>query len=97
MQGTLASVATRRGTVNEVTITTAAGAFLGLIGYVTESTLTPAVPMLAVPPAVPHPEIVAYLQTITTPSEPELVGVRPYRPGDRPADVHWPSVARPAR
>ncbi len=94
IQGSLPSTAPRRGPVDEVTITVAAGAFLGLIGFVTESTIAPPTSMLALPRAVAHPDVVSYLQSITTPTEPDLIGVRPYRPGDRPADVHWQSVAR---
>ncbi len=92
--GSLWSTGSSRGEKTEVTLTLAAGAFLGLIGFVTESTLTPDRPMLVLPPTTPHPEVTAYLRSITTANEPDLIGVRPYRPGDRPADVHWPSVAR---
>ncbi len=94
LQGHLTARAVRRGPVGEVTVTIAAGAFLGLIGFVVDSTLTPAEPVLALPPAIRDPEIASYLDSISTATEPELIGVRPYRPGDRPADMHWPSVAR---
>ncbi len=94
VHGSLSSTAPRRGTVDEVTITVAAGAFLGLIGFVTESTLATATPILVLPPPVAHPDVVAYLRSFAAANEPELIGVRPYRPGDRPADVHWQSVAR---
>lgn len=94
VDGHLPASARRRGPVHECTITVAAGAFLGLIGFVTESRLVPAAPILVVPASLPHPDIVSRLQSITSPAEPDLIGVRPYRPGDRPGDVHWPSVAR---
>ncbi len=92
--GVIPASGVQRGVVNEVTLTIAAGAFLGLIGFVSESVMTPAEPILVLPPARPHPDVIADIDRLATPDDAELIGVRPYRPGDRPGDVHWPSVAR---
>ncbi len=92
--GVIPASGIRRGVVDEVTLTIAAGAFLGLIGFVSETVMTPAEPILVLPPARPHPDVIADIDRLATPDDAELIGVRPYRPGDRPGDVHWPSVAR---
>ncbi len=52
-------------------------------------------PLLGIPASVADPAVTNWLDRLTTLSgERELVGVRPYREGDRPSDIHWPSAAR---
>ncbi len=93
--GVLAATCFARGSHRTVTLRVVTGGFFSLVLIARDFEMTPVQPLLVIPAPQHDPTIASIIeQRISTDSTTELVGVRPYREGDRRMDLHWPSIAR---
>lgn len=93
--GAMVVSASVRGVHPEATVAVVRSGWFGMV--ISKSTLVfaPVEPLLVAPRPL-HSAVIddLLIRHVSASDEMELVGVRPYQAGDRPADVHWPSVAR---
>ncbi|MFV0258409.1 MAG: DUF58 domain-containing protein [Acidimicrobiales bacterium] len=83
-----------RGLVDRVQVILEARATLGLVAAVASATVPLHRPLAVAP--IPAAQVVRAMGAAaeTSGRDDEPVGVRPYVPGDRQRDIHWPTVAR---
>lgn len=88
-------VSAGRSLVRQVSFKVTGGSVIGFGQHQIDFSQKLRRPLPVVPPALPAPELIQITDELTAGgAELELVGVRAYQPGDKPSDIHWPSVAR---